>query len=370
MNIINENEKKIIDNLYNEVRNILLSKLDNQNFNYKREQLYLPHEKYCPGTSENYYNEKGCVSFQNINGEIINIEISRWHEAEKNEWYNYNPCLIAKIYKIKDNKKQILFELNVESNKKTYIGKISDKKIPTIVLEEKEIIKNNKTLLNKVTDLNNKYMLLEQIKSEKINERNKKIDYYVSKIKKEYIDKLEKIEEKLNHTKKETEIFNNLLKKYSTFNLDIIGNAIKDLMNLVENDEYVYLEIDRNLDKFKKFVQFDKNKITNIIINKEKINNLNEWYEDSLVLSKNDIKNYNKNITFYTFFLNYIRCNIDYDKFGYIKDFIDNIIEYRFNNNLIEFTEKDMLLFMKDYVTKNKDNIVNYYFKDKKYKTK
>ena len=30
-------------------------------------------------------------------------------------------------------------------------GKISDEEIPTIVLEEKEIIKNNKTLLNKYT---------------------------------------------------------------------------------------------------------------------------------------------------------------------------------------------------------------------------
>lgn len=61
-------------------------------------------------------------------------------------------------------------------------------------------------------------------------------------------------------------------------------------------------------------------------------------------------------------------CNTKFKKFNYVKDFVDNLIEYRFNNNLIEFTQKDMLIFLKDYVTKNKDSIIENHYQNPKQK--
>lgn len=371
MNIVEEKDKKRIEKLYSDIREILLSKLNNQNFNYEHKQLYLPHERYCPGISENYYNEKGQVEFQNINGDRIRLEISRWHEdKQKNGWYNSIPCLIAKIYITKENEKKELFELSVNGTDKAYIGKVSDFKIPMKILKEKQVenIIEHKTLIQKAFDLNKKYYILKRLKMEKTNERDQKINNVNYKIRKSYADKIKNIEANLIETKKEADLFNNLLKKYSTFNVEIIGNAVQQLMNTVESDEYIYLEINSNSSKFKKFWQFNKNEIINVILKKDKTNDFYRWYEDSVILSTIDIKDYDKNITFYRAVYNNIMCYTKFNKFNYIKDFIDNLINYRFNNNLIEFTEKDILLFMKDYVTKNKDSIIKNYYQNPKQK--
>lgn len=72
-------EKEKINNLYNEIKGILLTKKDNDSFNYEHHQHHLYEESDHPGISKNYFNENGSVEFENINGEKICIEISRWH---------------------------------------------------------------------------------------------------------------------------------------------------------------------------------------------------------------------------------------------------------------------------------------------------
>ena len=47
--------------------------------------------------------------------------------------------------------------------------------------------------------------------------------------------------------------------------------------------------------------------------------------------------------------------------FSQRKKFIDDIVQYRFQHSIIEFSEKDMLLFIKKYLTDNKDTIIKNY---------
>lgn len=350
--------------VYNEIRDILFSKMNNPTFTYDKEILYTPFGKEFPGMSENFFTEKGSAQFENIYGNIIGIEIYRWHIKKNDGFYKFNPCLKANIYMMKKSKKINLFKLLVISGHTISIPLMSWFKIPKKLLEEKEgeTITQNKTLLNKAIDLNKKYYLLSQIQEERKNQR------YNSPNIKLYENEIEKIKTALDKTKKEAAYFNKLLEKYSTFNVEIIGNAIQQLMNVVENDEYVYLEINPNSKKFKKFWMFDKNEIINVILQKNKTNDFYRWYEDSVILSTTNKKDYDRNITFYWAVYNDIMCNTKFKKFNYVKDFVDNLIEYRFNNNLIEFTQKDMLIFLKDYITKNKDSIIENHYQNPKQK--
>lgn len=115
-----------------------------------------------------------------------------------------------------------------------------------------------------------------------------------------------------------------------------------------------------------------------IIVRKDKLKNCyDSSYEseinklvkngNALLLSEQDIYN-NKEITFYTFQDSQFLCCIDFGRFDYIKEFIDNIVQYRFQNDIIEFTEKDMLTFMKNFVIEHKDIIMKNY--DSKIKEK
>ena len=83
---------------------------------------------------------------------------------------------------------------------------------------------------------------------------------------------------------------------------------------------------------------------------------------DAIVLSEQDIHNDdNKKITFYTSQDGQVICHVDFGKFDYIKEFIDSIIQYRFQNDIVEFTEKDMLSFMSTFIMEHQDSIVENY---------
>ena len=146
-------EKEKVDSLYNEVKNIILTKKDNQSFDYKHKQHHLYEESEYPGISKNYYNESGSVEFENINGKIIGLEIYRWHPHKHNgcSGLNGNPCLTAVIYTIENEEKQVLWELNVKSGTLYYKAEVSSLEIPNDILQEKHIPYNSNIQENKVT---------------------------------------------------------------------------------------------------------------------------------------------------------------------------------------------------------------------------
>ena len=83
---------------------------------------------------------------------------------------------------------------------------------------------------------------------------------------------------------------------------------------------------------------------------------------DALLLSEQDINTRNnKKTTFYTSQDGQVLFHVDYGRFSYIKEFIDSIVQYRFQNNMIEFTEQHMLSFMRIFVISHKDIIMENY---------
>lgn len=408
-------EKEKVDSLYNEVKNIILTKKDNQSFDYKHKQHHLYEESEYPGISKNYYNESGSVEFENINGKIIGLEIYRWHPHKHNgcSGLNGNPCLTAVIYTIENEEKQVLWELNVKSGTLYYKAEVSSLEIPNDILQEKHIPYNSNIQENKVTamtedeieaeskiiepqetrilfdeiaNLYNKYKSVEQVKEELLLKRKKEIEEATEKIIKSYSQKLTQNNEDITSTKKELNDFEKSFAKYSTFNIDLVGKALQQLISIVESEEYLYKQVTQ---KFKKRVHgvmdsWDEDTQTKarIIVRKDKLMNyydssdkskskINELVKngDALLLSEQDINTRNnKKITFYTSQDGQVLCHVDYGRFSYIKEFIDSIVQYRFQNNMIEFTEQDMLSFMRTFVISHKDIIMENYgtkFKEK-----
>ena len=108
---IKHKESEIVNNLYNEVKNIILTKKSNESFSYTHKQHHLHEESQYPGISKNYYNENGIVEFENIYGKIIGLEICRLHRHKHNGFggLSSNPCLSAVIYTIDNEEKQVLW---------------------------------------------------------------------------------------------------------------------------------------------------------------------------------------------------------------------------------------------------------------------
>lgn len=405
-------EKEKVDNLYNQVKNIILTKKDNQSFEYNYKQHHLYEELEYPGISKNYYDESGSVEFENIDGKIIKLEIYRCHHHKHNgcSGLNGNPCLTAVIYTVENEEKQMLWELNVESATLYYKAEVSSLEIPTDILQEKQISNNSnirenkittkikdeievksqvmkpqetKILLDEIVELYNKCKNLEQVKEELLLKRKEEIEKATEKIMKSYSMKLSQNNEDITYIKKELIDFNKLFSKYSTFNIDLVGKVLQQLISIVENEEYLYKQVTH---KFKKRVHGvmdswdeDIEIKVGIIVRKDKLKNCyDSSYEseinklvkngNALLLSEQDIYN-NKEITFYTFQDGHFLCCIDFGRFDYIKEFIDNIVQYRFQNDIIEFTEKDMLIFMKNFVNWHKDIIMKNYSSKIKEKT-
>jgi len=406
-----ENEK--VDNLYNEIKNIILSKKDNQSFKYNFKQHHLYEESKYPGISKNYYNESGAVEFENVDGKIIRLEIERWHPHKHNgcSGLNGNPCLTAVIYEIENEEKKVLWELNVKSGTLYYKAEVSNLEIPNDILQEKyisfnsnieenvvlEIIENeielenqsvesqdSRNLFEEIVNLYNKYKCLEQGKDELLLKRKKDIEEATDKIIKYYSQKLIQTDEDITSTKKELNDFDKLFAKYSTFNIDLIGNAIQQLISIVECEEYLYEEV---MHKLKKRVHgvmdsWDEDVLSNvnIVVRKDKLVN---YYDscsefviddlikkgDAILLCRQCINSHNNEIIFYTSKDGQVSCYFDFGKFDYVKEFIDSIVQYRFQNNMIEFTEKDMITLVKEFVNEHKNIIMKNYDSRLKEKT-
>lgn len=312
-------EKDKVNNLYNKIKKIILSKKDNKSFEYNYKQHHLYEESEYPGISENYYNESGAVEFKNINDKIIRLEINRCHKRCHNGYSGLDnvPTLKAEICIIEFGEKQVLWKLNVESRTLYYKAEVSDLEIPNDILQEKQL----------------------------------QSDCHIQ-------------ESTNKQPKEELNIFNSLFEKYTTFNIDLIGNAIKQIMSIVENEEYLYKQITYNLtnsqtkiivkkDIFQKYYR-------NYNLSASIINKLVET-GNAILLSDQEINNQNNKITFYVAQKNQIVCKVNFCKFTYIKELIDSIIQHRIENNIVEFSEKDMLLFLKNFIVEYKDTIVENY---------
>lgn len=208
---------------------------------------------------------------------------------------------------------------------------------------------------------------------------NHEIAESARKIKLSYQEKIDLSKKNCTALKQELENHRNLLEKYSTFDSELIGSVIEKLITLFEGEEYSCQEANHETYEYKSTVfgseSFKVNKKILMIVKgsqkqeyyhdyNEQDNEINRLMsnEQAFILAESKY-NYSKNITFYTVYEGKLKSLIDFNKFSYVKDFIDLVVEYRFKNNLDKVSEKELLSLMSELVLNKKEIIEDNYKK-------
>ncbi len=199
------------------------------------------------------------------------------------------------------------------------------------------------------------------------------------KIKLSYQEKIEIYEKNCTVLKQELDDYSKMLENYSTFDSQLIGNIISKIVSIVEWEEYsfkkaTYETYERVSTPFGGESLVTNKKFLMVVKNKEKQGYYYDYNEqddevnrlvrngEAFVLGTDDYC-YNKNITFYTVSEGRPKCLIDFNKFSYVKDFIDLVVEYRFKNNLDKISEKELLNLMHEFILSKRGIIDDNYKK-------
>lgn len=376
---------------YNIIKNIVLSKKDKKSFMYKFHQHHLYEESEKPGISKHFYNEWGEVKFTNINGQVIKLEFDRWHPHQHNGYsgLNCNPCQNAKISIIQNNEEKVLWELKVGSGTLYFKAEVSSLEIPydflweqqlqrlpfnapkMLVMKAEKKVPETRILFDEIVNLHDKYKTSQQTYENLLCKRNKEIQLTTAKIVLSYDSEITKCNEDITAAEKELNDFDKLFEKYSTFDIDLIGKAIQQIMSVVENEEYMYEKVTHRYDRMMCSVMgdiwwTDDEDKAKIIVRKDKLeerycslykrtNTINELVQDGFAIVLCEEHFLEKNITFYTSKDGVVSCHIDFGKFSYVKEFVCGLVQYRFQNHLVEINEKDILTFMKNFITEHKN---------------
>lgn len=389
-------DRKKVENLYNEIKNIIISKKNNPSFNYEKHQHHLYEEAECPGISKGYYNESGSVQFENVNEDLIIIEISRYHPHKHNGCSGLNscPCLFVEIYTMKGDEKQILWELEGVAGTMYYKAKVTSLEIPEDILKEKsekveEIQKpsqeinhlEKKSILDELNKATDGYITANNEKEKILLERKARIDKATEEITQSYAERLEQCDKDIMIAKAEINSYDNLFNKYSTFEDNLVGIAIQQVINIVEGLSFQYQTALHNVMALQHGVWGGQGYETStlrkvkLVINSHRKQNeyttpldgegeITQLVNDGEAILLCELKRYMQDdhkINFYTSENGQISCNVNFGRFEYIKDFIDFTIKYRFQNNIEDFTKEDMITCIQGFVSTYNDIIIQNY---------
>ena len=125
-----EIEKETGTLLYEKVKKIVLEHQNGANCYYNKEQHHL-YENVGWEVEKNFYNENGKVQFMNIDGDLVEIEINRWHNHQHNGYSGLcgAPCYESTIYLIKEERQKV-WELKICCGTLHYDGSVSDLQLP------------------------------------------------------------------------------------------------------------------------------------------------------------------------------------------------------------------------------------------------
>ena len=396
-------DEKIIDSLYGEIKDFILSNKDKPQYSYSKHQHHLYEESDYPGISKNYYNETGSFEFENNNGKTIILEIDRWHPHKHNgcSGLNGNPCLNAQIYVLNSNEKELLWELKVGSGTLHWEAEVTSLEIPKDILipktEEKEddivieTISDDKTiqtpqeyiddrdLFDELTKAHKQYSDANERKNNVISERENAIENAKNQIITEYSKKVNDCDGVIEKALSDLNSYEELISKYSTFNQDMISVVITELVKIIEGKEFLYKTVvdkyknvvhgpmdswDENVERKVKII-VDSNKAQDFYDNsyaydyKKYISKIDQLVEDgyAILLSGDN----SKNITFLSSEDGQISYLVNFGKFNYIKDFVDELIQYRFQRRKDDIAKEDIILCMQKFISKYEDQIAKNY---------
>ena len=400
-------DKKVIDSLYGKIRQFILSNKGMPKYSYSKHQHHLYEESDYPGISKGYYNETGSFEFENNNGKTIILEIDRWHPHKHNGWsgLNGNPCLNAQIYVLNSNEKQLLWELKVVSGTLHWEAEVTSLEFPKDFLipkkeekeeekEEEKIIEtivddknaeikqeiiDDRNLFDELTKAHKQYSDANERKSNVILERKNAIEKAKEQIITEYRKKVNDCDGVVKKALSDLNSYEKLISKYSTFNQDMISVVITELVKIIEGKEFLYKTVvdkyknvvhgpmdswDENVERKVKII-VDSNKAQDFYDNsyaydyKKYISKIDQLVEDgyAILLSGDN----SKNITFLSSEDGQISYLVNFGKFDYIKDFVDELIQYRFQRRKDDIAKEDIILCMQKFISKYEEQIAKNY---------
>lgn len=222
-----------------------------------------------------------------------------------------------------------------------------------------------KTTASSIKQLEDERRELEIKRKEEINETVKKIEI-------EYQTKLTGKQREINSQKKQLENQEELLKIYSTFDSEVIGSILEQLVSIIENEKYTFQKATHktfasNFGPYGYEHYSTSKKVLMIVKGQEKEglyedrnhqeNELENLVSNHQAILLSDNQDDSKSITFYKHKGSNIVLQIKYGKFTYVKEFIEFIIQHRFTNDLKEISQKELLSLMKDFICTHKNLI-------------
>ena len=209
---------------------------------------------------------------------------------------------------------------------------------------------------------------------------NKNVDIQnaIREINEKYALEEKRVDSKVEEAESEFLNFRRNIIMYSSFDHELIGNAMAYLISIFDGLDYVY-ESGKHIVLFTNYapmgVRYTDKKTNELkMLIKKELKDPQSKYED-LDLGENIIERYaqEKNaivledhffpfikskITFYKRIDdNQLVLSVDFNGFTYLEDFINYVIEYRYNNNLKDFSNDDMNKLIVSFVNMNKDEI-------------
>lgn len=379
--------------LYEKVKKIVLEHQNEANCYYNKEQHHL-YENVGWKVEKNFYNENGKVQFMNIDGNLVEIEINRWHNHQHNGYSGLcgAPCLEATIYLIKEERQKV-WELKICCGTLHYDGSVSDLQLPVGILKEKEekteekkddmvssvneeIREEQESLFTLISKQQEKIRSSLEEKEDILNNRNRELEEAKKKIISSYSTQLSENKTETDLLKKKLAEFILLLHQYSSFDSVVISDIISKLISVYEGEKYS----SRTLQYFSKRVvhgvidSWEEDVTTKVrIIGSDLI--LSNYLDSKtlcdevicelistgkafLLSRESGCLRDSRNITFYHFDDGEFHCQVDFGDFDYVRDFIEQLIQYRLEANLENITAEEIIFALKNYLQQHHEDVI------------
>ena len=235
---------------------------------------------------------------------------------------------------------------------------------------------NDENLFSIINNIKSTYNSTDEERNRLLKEKEK----LILNLENQYQYKIKSLDSKQSDINETIKKYNQILQTYSTFDIDSIGEIIAFIISSVENEEYIFQRAFHATYLWHNYVGYDgeyeknNNKICIIIkkdlrqdcyLDKNLMSNCIKKImkqERVILLDESSSRYDNYKVTFYNSIIN-TNNNIDLSSFPYIKDFIDYVIQYRYENNLIKIDFRQLnylaISFIEDRIEKKKQLIKN-----------
>lgn len=255
-----------------------------------------------------------------------------------------------------------------------------DEKIKMLEDAKKQIIELSeiRILFNEIADLCNKHKYPCQLKKEILHKIVREIEEIIEKAIEDVPKEIKIIQYEDNNKSlnNEIKIYDDLPKCYYTFDSEMIGNTLEQLLSIMEGKEYSYQKAIHQTYKYESNLYGSESiqiiqKVLLVVQGKNKY----EYYYDrndisnallSLILKGKGIviavneNDYKKEISFYLSKKGTLEDLIvmNFCKYPYINDFINFVVQYRHINKLVDISEKELLDILIKFIICKKESVI------------